>query len=164
MKNFNNYLKENMKPTKKKIMDDMIDYNDMISYIEEKYNIDTRDYLRKFDTNDKQIEQYNKTVKGKAKITGSTQYTSQEYKDFESWRKKNNLPSIDSIKYLDYWHWLLNHSWEGLNNGSAKYLDVVEILEDEETATWVKEITQLIHDEFKDDLDSSGGLTVWVEW
>ena len=43
-------------------------------------------------------------------------------------------------------------------------MNITEIIEDKKTPSWVKEITQLIYDEFKDDLDKDGGLEVWISW
>jgi hypothetical protein len=153
-----------MKPVKKQVVNDMLDYHEMVRYVEEKYDIKVRDYLKRFDTNRKQIEEYNETVPKEKKVTGNTQYTTQVYKDFVKWRNEKGYPDHETIKYLDYWHWLLDNCFCDIDNGSSAYWNMGEILNDDDSPKWVREITQLFFDEFKDDLDKDGGLEVWISW
>ena len=81
------------------------------------------------------------------------------YKRYQEWTKQNPEPP-----YLDYWHWLLDRCFSNIHNGSEAYWNVKEILEDEQTPDWVKDITQKVYDEFKDNLDESGCLKVLIEW
>lgn len=64
-----------------------------------------------------------------------------------------------NVPYLDFWHWLLDHDFVDMYNGSYQYLLVKEHLEDEETPPWVKEILQKIYDEFQED-----DMEFWVAW
>ena len=110
------------KPKKIEVVPKMIDYHDMIEYIEQKYNIEVRGYVRK-----------------------------------EDMGKKN-------VEYLDYWHWLLDHCFDGMGNPSTQFIPVYNMLNDEGWAPdWVIEITTLIDKEFHKDLDD-GALQVWISW
>ncbi len=56
--------------------------------------------------------------------------------------------------YLDFWHWQLEHDANSISNGSFFYLSISEYLEedDEEYCPfWVKEIIQIIYNEFKEE-------------
>lgn len=143
-----------------------MNYGEIIEFVERKYKIDTRDYAKKFETHIKLTEQYNQTVPEQLRIRGNTQFTSDAYNQFERWLEKNNLPSLqnEDIPYLDYWHWLIDHDFEGIHNGERRYWELQRIIGDNETPTWVKEITQKIHDEFREKLDECGGLEVKISW
>lgn len=175
------------KPTKKKVMNEMVDYHDLINYIEEKYNIKVRDYANSHEINEnneiKHFEKYRKET-GKEVYHAPRQYgntnmiyrngnfietTKEEVekdkkllKEYHKWLQKNPLPP--SPPYLDFWHWMINNAFYEVSNGTADYWNVIEILENEETPDWVKEITQLVYDEFIDELDDDGGLEVWISW
>ncbi len=107
----------------------MMDFHEMIHFVEKKYKIDVRDYAGKF---------------------------------------KETKSVSDDKPYLDYWHWMIENHFYEVNNGCDMYWNILGILgknEDyEEGPDWVKEITQLVYDEFKDNLDSDGGLMVHIEW
>ena len=65
----------------------------------------------------------------------------------------------------DYWHWLIDNEFYNLSNGSEQYWNMKDILDDDDLAPdWVKKITQLFYDEFKDHLDEDGGMHVLVQW
>jgi hypothetical protein len=189
------------KPTKKVVKNPMLNYSDIIDFIEEKYNIKTRDYAGLFGSKDKEshFNQYQRITEDKMPFgngiypdssgknkqewvedgyEGWTVFrngqrikaTKEEYDDdykliheqfqrYTEWSKTNPEPP-----YLDYWHWLLGKCFSDITNDSSAYFNVKEILEDDETPKWVKEITQLIYDEFKDELDSEGGTEVWISW
>ena len=68
------------------------------------------------------------------------------------------------VPYLDYWHWMIDNQFYELHNGSEQYWDIKGILEGESTPDWVREITQLVFDEFKEQLDENGGMEVYISW
>jgi hypothetical protein len=150
------------KPTKKVVKKPMLNYNDIIKFIEEKYNILTRDYACLYGSKIKNKEGHYEKYQ---RITGDVApkdnaVSSQEYyKRYKEWVKDNPEPP-----YLDYWHWLLEHCFSDISNGTSAYFNVSEILEDDKTPDWVKEITKLIYDEFNDELDDDGGVEVWNSW
>ncbi|MBI1968775.1 hypothetical protein HYS49_02595 [Candidatus Woesearchaeota archaeon] len=151
------------KPTPKQ-RTPVMDYLEMIRFVEEKYGITVRDYAGRFAVFPKQVEQYNPTAPPELRVDGNTRYDSEAYQRFERWREENKLPTPDTIPYLDYWHWLLNNHFFEVHNGEVVYWHVQEILDTEDAPVWVKEITQRIHDEFKEQLDEAGGLEVLIEW
>lgn len=114
--------KSNIKP-KKEVREPVINYLDMVKYIEKKYKIGTRSYHEKYS-------------------------------------KKNK----DWKEYMDFWHWMLGNCFYEIHNPCDCYWNMKEIIEDEDTPNWIKEITQLFYDNFKDDLDEDGGLEVHISW
>jgi hypothetical protein len=111
----------NTKPTPKE-RKPILDFHEVIRFIEKKHKIDVRDYAGKF--------------KG---------------------------GSMDDKPYLDYWHWLIENHFYDVNNGCERHWDIKFILEGD-GPDWVKEITQLVYDEFKDNLDKDGGVDVNIWW
>ncbi len=101
----------------------ILNYLDMVKFIESKYNIKVRDY-------------------------------------HETYNKENE----DWLSYLDYWHWLVDSHFYEVHNPCDCYFHITEIIKDKSVPNWVKEITQLFHNEFKDDLDKDGGLEVHISW
>jgi len=60
---------------------------------------------------------------------------------------------VDGV-YRDFWHWLLDKTWCEMHNGSYQYLPIKDILTDEEwlkAPDWVREIAQLIFNEYGED-------------
>lgn len=103
----------------------VIDYFEVIKYIEEKYRIDTRDYYRKF---------------------------------------SNESGCHDYIPYCDYWHYLIDNIIFEVTNGCTVILPVGQLTQEENeytdhTPEWVKEISQLIYDEFGED-----EMNVYISW
>jgi len=109
------------KPKKYNPVEGVINYHDMMRYIDKKYDIDNRDYNRRFRGN-----------KG--------------------------------AKYLDFWHWLLDHCFYEVHNPCSATLNVIEMLEEDETPVWVREILTLIKIEFGDQFNEYGELNVWISW
>lgn len=178
----------------------IMDYNEMIGFVEEKYNIEVRGYLgingcnKKEDHFDKyqriendpkpfgglnpdvrfdniESEGYEgwtviregKRVKAtKEEYDADFKILHDHYQRYHKWCEKN--PDNTEPEYLDYWHWMTDRAFDEVRNGCEKYFPLADILEDVNNPEWVKEITQLISDEFKDDLDSEGGIDVWIEW
>ncbi len=70
----------------------------------------------------------------------------------------------DFKKYMDFWHWVLDNCFYEVSNPCDSYWNMEEILNDEKTPNWIKEITQLFYNEFKDDLDEDGGIEVHISW
>lgn len=178
------------KPTKHIVKQPMFEYDDVINYIEGKYGIKVRDYAGKYGNKGKEshFDEYQKLMKdpmpfGNGKYPDCPGTTYRVYKDgklvegtkdeydaqfklihaqyarYQEWCKTNPEPP-----YLDYWHWLLDEHFYDMQNGCERQINVKEILEDDKSPSWVKEITQLIHTEFESDLDDEGCLTVWIEW
>jgi hypothetical protein len=190
-----------IKPIPKQIKAPMLDYHDVIHFVEDKYKIETRDYANLFGKNGKvgHFGKYQEITGDKMPfgngaypdVSGKYQANWQEpgyegwtvirngkkvkatkdeydadfklihdqFKRYQEWSKDNKEPP-----YLDYWHWLLDHCFYEVSNPSSQYMNITEILKDKKTPSWVKEITQLIYDEFKDELDKDGGLEVWISW
>lgn len=169
------------KPHKKFPIEALYNYNEIINYIEKKYNINTREYGR--DPNESHFEKYQRITGDKAivspiyhkdhyqiyrdrKYITSTKekydedfkFIYDQYKRYQEWCKKNPEPP-----YLDYWHWLLENSFYSPQNGTKETIYVKEIL-DNDNPEWVKQITQMIYDEFSEDLNDDGSLNVWIEW
>lgn len=71
---------------------------------------------------------------------------------------------IDESKpFQDYWGWLFeNYFHYELHNGSDVILDLVGIIQGD-NPEWVKEITKLFHNEFKDHL-IVGEIKVHMDW
>lgn len=184
-----------MKP-KPKTRTPILDYHEVIDFIETKYEIQTRDYLNKFGEED-HFDMYQRIMNdpmpfgnniypdesgkhlgfknewtiyrnGKRIEATKEEYEAdfklihEQYERYNKWCDEN--PENKPPEYLDYWHWMIEHQWTELHNGSEQYWFLSEILEDEETPAWVKEITQLVYNEFKEHLDEYGGLGVYIEW
>lgn len=163
------------------VREPILDYNDVIDYIEEKYNIDTRDYAGKF--NGKGKKKIKELEDNWLEVNGYGQYKhvlnkpKGSKKDWEEGseeiriRVEINTRIRDEEKdweeivpYLDYWHWMLDNNFDNVSNGCNQYWGVMGILESETTPKWVKEITQLVYDEFKEYLDEDGGFEVYIWW
>lgn len=165
---------------------DVMDYNDIMHYIDNKYDIQNRDYKHKKDIN--HYEKYQKemddpipfgngvypdTLEGTFKVyrngemisASKDEYESDfklihdQYKRYQGWCKFN--PEPDN---LDYWHWLLNNQFEEVDNGCTKHWNILEIINEKETPEWARTITQLVYDEFKDNCDDDGCLEVILSW
>lgn len=144
----------------------VMDFFKMILFVEEKYQIRTSDYADAVGTGIKIIEQYNEMMPRELQINRDTDwsYTAEAWKQFAKWREEQQVPALESLPHLNYWHWLLKHPFSDVYNGERRYWSLREILEDEETPDWVKEITQKVSDEFTEYLDDQGGLEVRVSW
>lgn len=61
--------------------------------------------------------------------------------------------------YRDFWHWYIDCS--DISNGCYSHFGLYSFLIDSTgyTPDWVKEILQLIYDEFKED-----EMLFWIEW
>jgi hypothetical protein len=191
------------KPAKKK-RSPLMNYHDMVRFVEEKYNIDVRDYNGLFGGTNKESHfdkyqritgdcmpfgnnaypdvsgKYNKEwqeegyegwtiIRDGERIKATKKQYDEDfklihaqYKRYQKWEQEN--PENEAPEYLDYWHWLLNNHFCDVRNPCEEYFNMTEILEDEETPDWVKEITQKFYDEFKDDLDKDGGIEVHISW
>lgn len=174
----------------------LLDYGQVIKFIEEKYDIKTRDYegLFSHDKKEGHFEKYQRITGDKYPFDNelypdsnglsmgfSSKYTvirngkrvsatkeeydadvkliHDHYKRYGEWTKTNPEP-----RYLDYWHWVMDRCFAGVHNGSSGYWNIKEIIDDESTPDWVRHITQLVYDEFKENLDYEGGMYVWHYW
>lgn len=183
------------KPTAHK-RDPIMDFNEMIDYVEQKHSIRVCDYLGLFGTKDKEshFDEYCRVTgdaqpndgfypdcslpKGKFLTGGLTvvrngvrRAASQEEHDadfkliheqycrYQKWSKTNPEP-----EYLNYWHWLIENHFYNVHNPCEERWCLKDILDDEDTPDWVKEITQLVYDAFVDDLEEDGGIEVDISW
>ena len=173
----------------------VMDYNEIIDFIEDKYKIQTRDYSYLVGEEahfDKYIREENDPmpfgkgvypdVSGIPKVLGKydgwtvtrdgikrnstkKEYDEdfklihEQYKRYQLWSETNPEPP-----YLDYWHWMYENHWPEVRSGSIEWYPILDIIENSETPEWVSEITQLVYDEFEDDLDDQGGFDVLIEW
>lgn len=122
------------KPTTETVIIKRLYYDKVIKYIEQKYNIKTRDYLGKY----------------------------------------SKKPFDPELENQDFWVFLVNAAWYGeVRSGEDKLIPISDMLCNMEelldylnelAPLWVKEIAQLIKDEFGDLLDSEGNLEVYVSW
>lgn len=161
----------------------ILDYHEIISYIEKKYEIDVRDYAGKFsgkgrEESDKLKDEWldknghleNKHVFNKP--NGSREDWAKDSKEMQlrielntKMQKENFDRFLDKrVPYLDYWHYLLEHDFCEIHNGCDEYWGLKDILEDEKAPDWIKEITQLVYDEFKEYVDEDGGFNVHISW
>lgn len=103
-------------------------YREVIDYIEQKYNIQTRGYTPKDGFTNEQLE---------------------DRSDYD--KKYNNKPD------LDFWYWIINNN--EINNGClfTLYYDP----DDEYVPDWVKEILEIIFDEFEPEYDE---MEMYVSW
>jgi hypothetical protein len=174
----------------------ILDYQDVINFIEEKYNIDTRDYEGLFGSQDKEshFNKYQRITGDKMpvgypdysgdksapdkgiriwrngkKVSGTKEeYDADfvlihaQYQRYLKWCETN--PENKPPEYLDYWHWMIENQFHDVENPCERYWSLQDILEDEESPDWVKDITQKVRDEFSEHLDESGGFEVYISW
>lgn len=169
----------------------LLEYEDIIAFVEKKYDIDTRDYAGKHNGKggESHFQKYEritgdvvshlfypdcsgrnggKTVmrNGKKRPATEEEYRAdfdlihKQYQRYLKWCKKN--PENEPPPYLDYWHWIIENQFDSPSEGTEQYWDLKDILEDETTPDWVKDITQKVYDEFKEYVDESGGIEVLV--
>jgi hypothetical protein len=169
------------KPTAKK-REALLDYLEMVDFINKKYGIDTRDYADKKGREKEWTEstginlyaapqsydgKHYAWIGGKEpRVKVTKKVYDEEFqvyyancKAYSDWNKEQG-----ELPYLDYWHWLTDKCFYEVRNGSSSWFPIVDILENKDNPEWVLEITQLFHDEFKDDLDKDGGIEVMMEW
>ncbi len=176
----------------------IMSYHEMISFVEQKYNIQVGDYRGLFGTKDKEshFAKYQRITRdlqpndgfypdysgkgttdderrtivrdGKRIKAIQEEYDAdfklihEQYQRYKDWSKDNPEP-----EYLDYWHWLIDNHFIGVHNGCNMCWGIKEIIDDEyddEIPAWVKEITQKVYDEFKDELDEDGSIEVEISW
>lgn len=153
----------------------LYDYNEVVEFIEDKYNIKTRDYS----ASSNHFPNWLKLMNEKAPVYPiSPNYvyqvmidgemvkiTKEEYdarfdeihKQFArymEWCKANPEPP-----YHDFWHWLTDNDFQDINNGCKATLCVKYWLENLEEDDWKRKILQLIYDEFHED-----EMEFWIEW
>jgi hypothetical protein len=166
------------KPTMKQRAE-VLDYHEMINYIEKKHNIDVRDYAGR-DNRRKEHQ----------KITGISVYESPQHYggNYYAWidgnhkkvdkkthdeqweiHKKNNKAFAEWDKeqgvlpYLDFWHWMTDKHFYEVHNGQTTSLNPSIILK-EDNPEWVQEIAQMIQDDFGELADKDGDIMVLIEW
>ena len=187
-----------MEKPKLKKRKDVMDYHEMIDFIEKKHNIRVRGYgINLYEDN---FGKYQRVCNDPMPfgdgvypdVSGNYMEDWEQEEGYEGWTITRNGEKIKATKeqydadfkliheqyqryqvwtidnpeppYLDYWHWILDN-WGGeFSDGCVKWLGVLDILDGDNTPEWVLEITQLIHDEFKEYLDEEGGIDVLIEW
>jgi hypothetical protein len=130
------------------------DYLEIRDYIQEKYNIDERDYKRKFIAEEERIKrwkeylilEFGKTYEELLKELGHIN---------DLWATTYNCkePEIN-IPYCDYWHFLLSKIfYDDIENGCYRIINWSEVLEVCKE-DWQREITNLYIKEFgKEDME-----------
>lgn len=175
----------------------IIDYHEIIHYIEEKYKINVRDYSNLFQHQDKEghFQKYQRLTGDVMPFNGRYPDVSGKQLGFENqwtiWRNNKRIeatkeeydadfklihehyqrylkwselnPENKPPEYLDYWHWMTEHHFHDVSNGTDTYWGLEDIL-DNDSPKWIKEITQLVYDEFKEQLDEDGGMEVYISW
>jgi len=76
----------------------------------------------------------------------------------------DNYFTGDGRNYESYWHWLLENEFEDDTYPVEKELYLSYILEGEDTPDWVKDITQLIFNEFGEHINNEGALLINTEF
>ena len=147
---------------------DLLNYNDMIGYIEKKYKIDTRDYAgsHKPETRDRCLREACKQV-GVDYETLNEDLTKANKKDPEVKKKREIRIKIHEIcdkltpPYQDFWHLYC----DGISgNGSEMFIGFGELEDGRKYyPEWAKEILRLIKKEFGEYIDGNE-LRCWVEW
>ena len=141
------------KPELKYHVEKMFSYSDVIGYIENKYNIATRDVLDHLNHYRNWCNKHNipdKDATGKGR--GSSIIFFQRYKDADDGEKI-------SPEYRDFWHWFVDNN-EKCINGCVMYF----YFNDRKKAPdWVKEILDMIKKEFEEYIEDDV-LPVWVDW
>lgn len=152
----------------------LLNYNDMIDYIEKKYKIDTRDYAgsHKPETRDRCLREACKQVGADYEIVNEDLTKADEKnpgveKKLEIRRKIYDIYDKLLPPYQDFWH-LYSLSISG--NGSEMYIGFEELEDDHEYypgeepyPEWAKEILRLIKKEFGKYIKDNE-LWCWVEW
>ncbi len=164
-------MSELVKPTK--VIIEHWDYHDIIDYIEQKYNIKTRDYAGRFDYKRHWAGDYPTTFWAKKHgydhtvLNGNFPMDSEEMrlriKINEEYRKAPDGEAAEP-EYQDFWH-LYRDQIAG--NGSYLWIGF-EPLDEEYNPNnkysypeWAKEILKLIKDEFSPDGED---MKCWIEW
>lgn len=163
------------KPKKEYRVNPTYDYHEVIDYIEEKYNINTRDYANRHKhflnwlklMNEEPPNypicpgsKYQVNINGEMVDITKEDYDArykvihEQYARFNEWCKSNPEPL-----YLDFWHWLIENDFEDIHNGSHTTLNIRYWLDKLDEDDWQREILQLICSEFKED-----DMEFWVEW
>lgn len=162
-----------MKPNQRKIVEESWDYHEVIDYIEKKYNIDVRDYAKSHEHFPNWLKLvgenppnypicpnniYQVNVNGVMTKITKEEYDIRfkeihdQYKRFKNWCDKNPEPP-----YLDFWHWYIeNHE---IHNGCYSNFNLKYYLNNSSTPEWIREITQLIYNEFQKEK-----MKFWIEW
>lgn len=82
----------------------------------------------------------------------------EQYERYNKWVVDNPSPP-----YLDYWHWAIENAFMEVSNGCDREWCMQEIVEDESNPDWVRNITQLFINEYKDEL-TDGSVEVHIMW
>jgi len=166
------------KPKMKK-REEVLDYHEMIDYIEKKHDIDVRDYagrekrmaeheaitgMNVYQTPQNYGGKYYAWIDGKHKTVDKKTYKEQHKlhvensNAFAEWNKgQGELP------YLDFWHWMIEKHFYEVHNGSTTSMNPSIILS-EDNPEWVQEIAQMIQDDFGEYASSDGDILVLIEW
>lgn len=150
------------------------DYHKAIKWIEDKYEIEVRNYARSLLMKEYRhlhniaepkrplpitINEYNDPKLREEYNQRQTQYIEMyqlQRRNFEEWRKSNDIPEPE---YLDFWHWFLDIHDSLIHNGCFVNFGVRDGIESEDTPDWVREILKFIYNEFQED-----EMRVWIEW
>lgn len=145
------------KPIKTYHTNKMHDYHKVIEYIENKYNIQTRDYANGHSQFDEWCDSkgYGKVDKYGDKRSSSTFWYADYQKDIES-------GLLIERPYLDFWHWITETD-DSISNGSVGHIyDIDEYTSNKiETPEFVREILSLIRDE---GFVEENEFEFWVDW
>ena len=168
------------KPKPKHPVRQMLSYDDVINWIETKYNIeDVRDYAGSYNQR-KDFEKetginlrctfdcpgnIKRCWNGKEMIECSDEEyerAKQDYYDrcnkFNDWKKE-----VGEKPYQDFWHWFTEDNYGG-HNGSVMYFTFNRIYNKEHIVPeWVQEILDMVKKEFGEYMEDDS-LPVWVEW
>lgn len=144
---------------------EVMDFMDMIHWIDEKYQINQRDYKGKYSKEG--------SYRGFLESRG---FTHEEIEAYGKRKPADMSPEWAAIKpqvrqhqdewaaahpYCDFWHFQIEKIYRFQNDTHIRYplTDIMEGAED-----WQKEIAQLWVDEFGEFADDDGEIYCWVSW
>ena len=171
--------------------DPIMDFHEMIEFVEQKYGIRTRDYngLHGPDSHcakwqreagdpqpndghypdcsgdgETAAERLTVVRDGKRRKATQGEYDADFKLIHEHFQRYQDWCETNPAPaYLDYWHWLLGDQFSDVHNPCTQTWDLRVILEDDDTPDWVRGITQKVHDEFEHVL-IDGAVEVLIEW
>lgn len=127
---------------------EFFDYNEVVTYIEEKYKLNMNDV-------NKSHSHFGKWCN--AKNYGQTDPAGKDRGSSQIWYAEYKTDADGEIKrppYCNFWHWFVER-YE-VSNGCSVSFDVaydIECAEDENTPDWVVEILKMFQTEFGDEIE-----------
>lgn len=133
-----------------------VNYDDMVDHVEDKYNIDTRDYSGYFAAGQQELAAYHVWLK-ETHNTTEQELRARLGNSHELYATTYAVPEhvkVPRPEYQDFWHWMLDDVLYGdPQRGKPQPLNWQDILteaEENSAPEWVQEILRLFVAEFGD--------------